>query len=466
MAQREKNPVPSFPLPEADLAAGGDLWYLCRRGRVADPSENGRGEGDSAVAMDIGVLAVLAPLLFLLLGLGFTVVIDPYIRREHRRIMLIIAGLCLTLIAQNLAENALALGPARVTERTLSSIYGYALRPVFLILFLYIVRPKGRHWVWWILAAANAAVYFTALFSGVCFRIGSDNHYHAGPLANTALYISAALLVDLLVQTLRSGRETGRREKWIPVFVAAMIVVSVLMDSRVHGEEQPVAFLTIAIIVGSVFYYIWLHLQFVREHEQDLLAAQRMRIMVSQIQPHFLYNTIATIRALCRRDPEKAEKVAEDFGLYLRQNMDSLESEGLIPFEKELEHTRLYADIEMVRFENVRVEYDIGDRAFSLPPLTVQPMVENAIRHGVRIRKEGLVRVSSRLAEGFHEIRIEDNGNGFDPSSAEAAGGSHIGIRNVRERIEKQCGGSLILDSRIGEGTRVIIRIPQRRETA
>jgi signal transduction histidine kinase len=71
--------------------------------------------------------------------------------------------------------------------------------------------------------------------------------------------------------------------------------------------------------------------------------------------------------------------------------------------------------------------------------------------------------VSSRLAEGFHEIRIEDNGNGFDPSSAEAAGGSHIGIRNVRERVEKLCSGTLTLESRIGEGTTVTIRIPERK---
>ena len=450
-----------------DLAASCILWYLCRRKSAADPGKTGTGEGGSALAMDIGVLAALAPLLFLLLGLGFTVVIDPYIRRENRRIMLVIVLLCLTLIAQNLVENSLASGPARVTGRTLVSVYGYIVRPVFLILFLYIVHPEGKHWLWWGLAAGNAAVCLTALFSDICFMIGSDNHYHPGPLANTTLYISAVLLANLLVQTLRSRREAGKQEKWIPVFIAAMIVLSVLMDSRVQAAaDQPVAFLTIAIVVGSVFYYLWLHLQFVRGHEQDLMAAQRITIMASQIRPHFLYNTIATIRALCRRDPEKAEKVAEDFGRYLRQNMDSLESAGLIPSEKELEHTRCYADIEMVRFENIRVEYDIGDRVFTLPPLTVQPMVENAIRHGVRIRKEGVVRVSSRFTDGCHEIRIQDNGIGFDVNAIEAAGGSHIGIRNVRERIETQCGGSLLLESRMGEGTTVIIRIPGRREKA
>ena len=222
--------------------------------------------------------------------------------------------------------------------------------------------------------------------------------------------------------------------------------------------------MTIAVASGCVFYYIWLHLQFVRAHERALRAEQRIQIMMTQIQPHFLFNTIATFRALCRRDPEQAAQVAEKFSLYLRQNLDSLNAPGLIPFEKELEHTRQYADIEMVRFENVRMEYVIEDRGFSLPPLTVQPLVETAIRHGVRIREDGVVRVSTRLLEDCHEITVRDNGIGFDVSAVETAEGKHIGIRNVRERIESLCRGTLTISSVPDEGTTVTIRIP-RKET-
>ena len=115
----------------------------------------------------------------------------------------------------------------------------------------------------------------------------------------------------------------------------------------------------------------------------------------------------------------------------------------------------------MTRFENVRVEYDIQDRDFLLPPLTVQPIVENAIRHGVRIRKEGRVTIHSRLTDRFHEIVIRDNGAGFDIKQMDNAGGTHIGIRSVRERLEKLCGGSFTLESKIGEGTAAVIRIPR-----
>lgn len=197
-----------------------------------------------------------------------------------------------------------------------------------------------------------------------------------------------------------------------------------------------------------------------REHEKALQAEQRIQIMMTQIQPHFLYNTIATIRALCRRDAKKAGEVAEKFGDYLRQNLDALGTVGLISFRKELEHTQIYAEIEMVRFENIRVQYEVRDDQFSLPPLTVQPLVENAIRHGVRIREEGIVKVSAWRDENTHVIEVWDNGTGFDVKKIEEADNSHIGIRNVRERIEKMCGGSLKVESRMDEGTTVTITIP------
>ena len=117
----------------------------------------------------------------------------------------------------------------------------------------------------------------------------------------------------------------------------------------------------------------------------------------------------------------------------------------------------------MIRFPNVRVEYDVSDAGFSVPALTVQPLVENAIRHGVRIRREGIVTVSSRSTERFHEIVICDNGKGFDPEAVTATGGTHIGIRNVRERIEKMGGGTLTVESGSDAGTTVTIRIPLNR---
>ena len=415
------------------------------------------------MTMDSRTLAMLAPLLLLLIGLGFTVWVDPYIGRERRRVMLLIVLLSLSLIVQNVLEYRCAVTQPGVPWRTVLTIYGYAVRLVILILFLYIVHEKKKKlWPWWALAGANAAVYLTAFFSPISFWIDEYNFFHGGPLGPSCILCSMILLVVLLLEAIRNRRNNGKWSLWIPAFVFFMIVASVVMDYSEKEGQLPISFLTVAIIVGSVFYYIWLHLQFVREHERDLMAAQRIQIMMTQIQPHFLFNALNTIRALYAKDPPLADRTLEDFSTYLRQNLESLDQVGLIPIDKELEHTRLYAQIESLRFPGIRVAYRIEDEAFEVPALTIQPLVENAIRHGVRGQADGVVTVSTQREGAMHRITVEDNGAGFDPEAQALSEGTHIGLRNVRERIEQMCGGTMILHSEIGKGTAVTLLIPDR----
>lgn len=299
----------------------------------------------------------------------------------------------------------------------------------------------------------------TALFSHICFWI-EDNRYHRGPLGYSCHIVSAIILLYLLYLTFTAQPKRDRFQLIVPIVNVALVVAGTLMDTFIAHTQSGITFLSVAMVSSALFYYIWLHLKFVHDHEKALEAESRIRIMMSQIQPHFLYNTLSSIQALCRIDPEKAFDVTEKFGTYLRSNIDSLDRPDLIPFTKELEHTRVYSEIEMIRFPNVRVDYDVTDAGFSVPALTVQPLVENAIRYGVRIRKEGIVTVSSKRAGNYHEIVISDNGKGFDTSLLKTADGTHIGVRNVRERVEKMCGGTLTVESAVGEGTTVTIRIP------
>ena len=413
------------------------------------------------MTMDLGTLAILFPMLFLLLGLGFTVVIDPYIQQKQRRIMLLIVVLCLSLIVQNLWENELFVSHSHLALKNLLSAYGYSVRPVFLVLFLSIVWPEGKMWPAWTLAGINAALYFSSPFTKLCFEIREfDFAALQGPLWFSCILVSGVLLLELLIRTILRYREMRRLEQLIPVSVALIIAASVALDMNVGMAQQPVAFLTIAIVVGSVFYYIWLHLQFVREHEKDLMASQRIQIMMTQIQPHFLFNALNTIRALYSKDPSLADRTLEDFSTYLRQNLESLSQTDLVPVTKELEHTRLYAEIEVLRFPNIHVEYRTWDQDFQIPALTIQPLVENAIRHGVRSRKDGLVTVTTVCESGCHRITVQDNGVGFDTKKQESFAETHIGLRNVKNRIEQMCGGTMILRSEIGAGTCVMLIIP------
>ena len=398
-----------------------------------------------------------------LIGMMFTVLNDPYIQKWHRQIMLVLIAICAVLIVQNYTETALSYCPpdrSVILLRTFVSVLGYSLRPVVIVLFFYITDLDRRYRFAWLLVLINAAVHATAFFSQICFRINEDNRYIGGPLSQFGFWVSAVLLAYYLYLTFRTYSTLSMREMFVPVLNVVLIVLAVLMDYE-DGADRPITFLTIAIVVSSLFSYIWLHLRFAEEHVSNLETQQRLNIMMSQMQPHFLFNTLATIQVLCDTDPKEASKITGKFGKYLRQNLDSLENGERIPFDKELEHTLNYAAIEMVRFPNIRIETDIQDRDFTLPALTVQPMVENAIRHGVRIREDGLIRISTEKIGDQHVITIRDNGKGFDPEKLDEQEGLHLGIRNVRERLEKMCGGSMDLQSAPDKGTTVVIRIPE-----
>ena len=375
--------------------------------------------------------------------------------------MTVALALIPTAVVQDVLDYCLSYVTPIRTFRIINSAYGYMIYPVLIVLFYYFIGGKRRYLPPWCLVGINTAVYVITLFTPIAFGFAENNAFERGPLGYTSHVICVILLLNLFYITIR---KYGRRLRLaiVPLACLLMLVGAMLMDILLPGNEKMiVSFVAVMAIVCCVLIYIWLHMQLVRQYEEELIAQQRIRIMVSQIQPHFLYNTIATFKALCRTDPEKAATVAEKFGRYLRDNLDSLSDEELIPVEKELDHTRVYAEIEMVRFENIRVEYDIEDGGYRLPALTIQPIVENAIRHGVRIRQEGIVRVSTRQSDGFHEIVISDNGIGFDTAASYSGDGSHIGIHNVRERIERMCAGTMSVESEIDKGTTVTIRIPK-----
>ena len=413
------------------------------------------------MTIDFNTTAVLFPLLLLLLGLGYTIIIDSYIYRKQRQNMLIIIILCYSLIAQNLWEDTLFISRSNLMLKNVLSAYGYSVRPVILILCIYIIQPDRKQRLQWVLAGLNALLYCSSPFTKLCFWIRETDYASLrGPLWVTCYLISAILLAQLLSKAITCYRDSRKQEQLIPVFVVLLIIASTVLDFRVGMERQPVSFLTISIVIDSVFFYIWIHLQFVREHEQDLIAEQRIRIMMSQIQPHFLFNALNTIRALYVRNPALADRTLEDFSAYLRQNLESLSQADLVPITRELEHTRLYTEIEVLRFPNVHVEYRIEDTEFKIPALTIQPLVENAIRHGVRSCKDGLVTVHTVRETGVHRITIQDNGVGFDVKKQNAIEGTQIGLCNVKERIERMCGGTMVLQSTIGSGTRVTLLIP------
>lgn len=405
---------------------------------------------------------VLIPLGVLILGLAPMVARDNYLNKNQKNIMFAIVGLIGVLVLQNVADYVLQTVVSAPYIRTLESIVGYSVRPIIIVLFCMLVKPNGKNTVAWILAAVNAAVYLTATFSHLPFYIDENNRYNGGIFyfGKTVFAVSFALLFHLIYCTVSEYRKK-KAWIWIPILNIVLVGIAPILDISPLYRTYTVSYLTIAVVCCSLFYYIWLHLEFVKEHERALMAEQRIKIMMSQIQPHFMSNTLTTIQSLCLTDPQKAAVITGKFGAYLRENIASLDKEMLIPVSKELEHTRVYSEIETLRFPEITVEYHIDFEDFFVPALTIQPLVENAIRHGVRELEQGLVEISTEKSDGSYIIVIRDNGVGFDADKLLPSDTEHIGIENVSERIKVMCGGTLKIDSRIGEGTTVTITIPE-----
>lgn len=198
--------------------------------------------------------------------------------------------------------------------------------------------------------------------------------------------------------------------------------------------------------------------------EKELLESH-IAIMLSQIQPHFLYNALNIIRHLCYTKPELAGDTVEKFAKYLRGNMDSLKQREPIPFEAELMHLKNYLAIEQLRFDDVQIEYDLKIMDFFIPPLSIQPLVENAIKYGVtQCEDGGIIKIKTFEDEKNIMVQISDNGVGFNPLEIKKDDRSHIGIENTRERLNGMCHGTLDIKSTIGVGTTLTIMLPKVRD--
>ncbi len=198
------------------------------------------------------------------------------------------------------------------------------------------------------------------------------------------------------------------------------------------------------------------------QQEKQLMDLQ-IALMLSQIQPHFLYNALSSIRRMIKKDPDVAEAAVENFALYLRQNLESLNRVEPIPFAEELRHLEEYLYLEKLRFgDRLTVEYDLSETDFVLPVLSLQPIVENAVKHGILKREEGgTVQISTIRIGNEIILTVADNGVGFDEEAYWNSKHMHIGLTNVMQRIQLQCSGKVTIQSECGVGTTVTVTLPQ-----
>lgn len=292
-------------------------------------------------------------------------------------------------------------------------------------------------------------------------------------------YIKAAAVILMTANALffiADYKKNKNKDKKI-LLIASLVFnlcITIELIFKISSGEFYIYIFECGLLLFAILQFVVLMIFSKRNYEQAIrtnemeneLIQSKISIMLSQIQPHFLYNTLVVIRQLCDINPKMAKEAVTEFANYLRGNLDSLTLNTTIPFEKEMEHVENYISLEKKRFgDKINIEYDIDCIDFEVPSLTIQTVVENAIRHGISKRKSGgTVTISTKESENNYYIEIYDNGVGVDLTRTPESnkdGRSHIGIENAKKRIESMCFGTLTIDSTPSIGTTVLITIPK-----
>ena len=345
----------------------------------------------------------------------------------------------------------------------------YCICPVFMTLIFWYLLDEWTGTTGPFRRLANYAIHIISL-AYILFTLGTfigkyyfyvseeTGFYVRGSLYPVPYVMMTAILMICFLRILMS--HLGFFEK----LILASYALVPYFDTLARYHKPGPSFLSIATFISVFFLYTNIFVRREREMaDRDLaLAVNQLQILQMQINPHFFFNTLTSVAFLCDTEPQKAQEMVYRLSEYLQDNFTTINKPSLIPFSEELTHLRHYMSIESMRFPDIVVHYEIATDRFRIPNQTLQPLVENAIRHGIRKRMEskGNIRISSEETEDAFVVRVEDDGVGFSPGE-EMKEGKHIGIANVRSRLSLLCRGTLSLSSVPGEKTVCEILLPK-----
>ncbi len=285
--------------------------------------------------------------------------------------------------------------------------------------------------------------------------------YHRGPYWILSQMVALPMIVVDVYILIRHGKSMRKAGAAAVVAFGAVPLIGGVIQWLFYGISASYLAMTLAIFV--IYYSVKVEQDYRIEKQQKELAESRTAIMLSQIQPHFMYNALTTIASLCESNPQEAKKTTLSFSRYLRQNLESVNKRIPVPVTSELEHVRTYLSLEKHRYgDKLQVEYYIADTDFVIPALTIQPIVENAVKHGLKPKEEGgTIKITMYDDDKFHEICVEDDGVGYDVTKPFSKDREHIGIANVKDRLMSISNAQMSIYSTPGRGTTVTISIPK-----
>ena len=307
------------------------------------------------------------------------------------------------------------------------------------------------------LLGAFLILLIASQFTDAFYYVTADNKFFRGTLYSASLAPIAVILILNVIAVVRRRNKLSKK-----YFIGLLVyLIPMMITMTIHLFFEIEVFVVAGMALLAIIMYALILSDNVEQYMrgQHEIAHQKASIMVLQMRPHFIYNSMMGIYYLCDQDAKKAKQVTLDFTTYLRKNFAAIASEESIPFTEELEHTRAYLAVEQAQFEDsLFVNFDTPVTLFRIPPLTLQPIVENAVVHGLRQSKAPIhISVTTREIASTIEITVEDDGPGFTPTDNDEP---HIALNNIRGRLEMMCHGTIAISPRDGGGTIVKVTIP------
>lgn len=350
------------------------------------------------------------------------------------------------------------------------SYIAWFMLPIAITLFLqyYFTAQRNKYIILGYFAYANLFVNL------VLEHLGVVDFIEILPLSHMVLVIIGVTFLYDLFFDCREQKEQSHQISKAGMLLMVGCVCADMITYYLHNTQ-----FGLLVRIGMVLFVATIYVEGVNEDAKSRNALllqlsnqrkQQLEITLSQLQPHFLFNALGAARIMIRLKPQKAYDMIYDFSVFLRSSLSVLGEENLIQFNQELKQIKAYLNIENKRFQDrIHYELNIQETEFEIPPLTIEPLIVNAVRHGLRKGKDaGLIRLLTRKDDAALVIEVMDDGIGFDVSAywkqiketSKGEASVYMGLSNIKDRLRVQLGAQMEIESTPGEGTHITIKIP------
>lgn len=356
-----------------------------------------------------------------------------------------------------------------VISLTICCILSYGVGSFIVVLFTYAILGFFREkenisllpaHVMAVISCVFTVFIITSAWNGTIFTIDGQGYVKDGPYGFMVYLFDVVTFIVEIVLIIYYHRLLTVRGFLVLLGYCIVQLMTMFMVDIWYPVPM---YLTATLFL--VLLFVFFHGELTRQlsMKEIELKESKIAIMVSQIQPHFLYNSLNTIYHLCDKDVSLAKQAISDFSEYLHHILDTVNRTTPVRFDEELNNVKTYLSLEQMRFgEKINIVYHIETTDFFVPALSIQPLVENAVKHGLCKKDDGgTITIYTKECEDFFDVIISDDGVGFDTEKEPDDGRLHVGIKNVRQRLYSMCKGKMIIYSRPGEGTVVSVRLPK-----